>query len=47
MNFHGHNINSLITCGMNVWFHLMHRSTWPSARNSAAGKLYICLSGGV
>lgn len=47
MTFHGNKINSLITCGRKVCFHLMHRRTWPSARNSAAGKLCICLSGGV
>lgn len=44
--FHG-NVNNLITCSMKVRFHLMHRRIWPSARNSTAGKLRICLSGGV
>lgn len=47
MAFHCNNVNSLMTCGMKVWFHLMHRRTWPSARNSATGKLCICLSGRV
>lgn len=43
----GNRINSLITRGMKVCLHLMHRRTRPSARNSAAANLCFCLSGGV